>query len=349
MLSFLFIVVTLANPTPLTSQLGAPEARVEALKQIIAGTQTPRQGERGSVELALRQILGNANLELAQRIYAIRAMGALASNVSMLFSYVERQSQTEQDRVIALESMRALAQFAPPTALAKLMVHQEPEIRAIAARVGGHVDMLCTLASSDPWPMVRAAAIYGLSTSTQGTDCILKGLNDASVPVRHASMSVIGERSTELSPIQTAQIITILKAVVKNSHEDNRLRTSAMSTLGALGDCSAAKAALRLYLKSDRLKVLLFESIGALQRCDELNPFLGQMLENKNDQVASLSLRLLVKENPQLGCRALKMRSASFKYRRSELVRQLQADCDARVPLNRRRMAIPDEGLDAQE
>lgn len=349
MLTFLFIFVALANPTPLTSQLGAPEARLTALREIIEGTQVPGKGERGAVDLVLRQILGNPNLELAVRIYAVRAMGSLASNVSTLFKHLDQPLNTEPKRVIALESARALAQFAPPKALLKLLAHTEPEIRAIAARIGGSKEILCTLASSDPWPMVRESAIYGLSTSTKGVGCILKGLHDPSVEVRHASISVIAELAAQLSAIQTAQIITQLKGIVKNSHEVSTLRTSAMTTLGALGDCSAAKAALQLYLKSNRLKVLLFESIGALQRCDELHPFLGQMLENKNDQVASLSLRLLVKENPKLGCRALKMRSAAFKARRSDLVKMLQSDCDARVPLGNRRISIPDEARDAQE
>ena len=57
-----------------------------------------------------------------------------------------------------------------------------------------------------------------------------------------------------------------------------------MTALGKLGDCAAARSALRVYLKSGGLRTLLFASIGALQRCDELNPFLGQMIENKNDR-----------------------------------------------------------------
>ena len=349
MLRFLFIVVTLANPTPLTSQLKAPEARVQALQSLIATADIPKAGERSAVNLALRQILRDVELDLTTRVYSIRAMGSLASNAPLLFEHIEQTGTSEIHRVLGLESAKALARFAPPKALIKLLGHTEPEIRSTAARTGGPKEILCTLASADPWPFVRESAVYGLSASIDGLDCILKGLNDPAIKVRLASITVLSELAAQLTPIQRAPTISQLKSIVKDSHEAASLRTSAMSTLGALGDCSAAKAALQLYLKSNRLKVLLFESIGALQRCDELNPFLGQMLENKNDQVASLSLRLLVKANPDLGCRALEMRSDSFKARRGDLMKSLRAECTARVPLGERRVGIPDEKLDLEE
>ena len=349
MLSFFVIFVALANPTPLTSQLKAPEARTQALQRLITTAEVPKASERGAVDLALRQILRDTALDVSTRIYSIRAMGTLASNAPILFEHIKHTATSETHRVLGVESAKALARFAPPKALVQLLGHTEPEIRSIAARIGGPNEILCTLASADPWPVVRESAVYGLSVGAGGVKCISKSLDDSAVKVRLASIKVLSELAAQLSNLQRAHTITKLKAIVKDSHEVARLRTSAMSTLGALGDCSAAKAALQVYLKSNRLKVLLFESIGALQQCDELHPFLGQMLENKNDQVASLSLRLLVKQNPDLGCRAVESRSPSFKARRSDLIKHLRADCDARKPLESRRVGIPDEEMDSED
>ena len=95
MLGFLVIVVTLANPTPLTSQLKAPEARAQALSRLIATAEVPKASERDAVDLALRQLLRDTELDLITRIYSIRAMGALASNSPLLFEHIEQTATSE--------------------------------------------------------------------------------------------------------------------------------------------------------------------------------------------------------------------------------------------------------------
>ena len=168
MLSFFVIFVALANPTPLTSQLKAPEARTQALQRLITTAEVPKASERGAVDLALRQILRDTALDVSTRIYSIRAMGTLASNAPILFEHIKHTATSEPHRVLGVESAKALARFAPPKALVQLLGHTEPEIRSIAARIGGPNEILCTLASADPWPVVRESAVYGLSVGAGG-------------------------------------------------------------------------------------------------------------------------------------------------------------------------------------
>ena len=70
------------------------------------------------------------------------------------------------------------------------------------------------------------------------------------------------------------------------------------------------------------------------------------MLESQNDHVVALSLRTLIAQNPELGCRALKSRPNGFKVRRKALVDDLSADCRSHIPLGKRRIGIPNESDD---
>lgn len=346
MLALLLSVFLLQSPTSLTSQLNSSEARTSALEGLIDGRYIPKKGERVSIDLALREILANQQLPLSTRIYAIRAMGTVHSNAQTLMNQLNQASDNEVNRVLSIEAARALARFAPPAALSQLLSHTDPAVRAIAAKTGGPTSMLCKLASNDPWHIVREAAVFGLSTRQDGIPCILRSLNDDTVAVRMATVTVLADLANELSQQQRAETITRLKAIVKDSRQEMTIRGQAMTALGALGDCAAAKSALTINLKSNKLKGLLNEALGALQRCEELSPFLGQMLESQNDHVVALSLRTLISENPKLGCRALKSRPSGFKVRRKSLVKDLEADCRAQKPLGERRVGIPNEADD---
>ena len=238
-----------------------------ALQRIIEGAYTIKKDERLSIDLALRQILANQQLPLSTRIYAIRAMGAVHSNAQGLMNLLNQSSDKEISRVLAIEAARALSRFAPPAAISQLLSHPDPSIRAIAAKTGGPTQKLCTLSRDDPWHIVREAAVFGLSTGQNGLNCILKALDDDAVSVRTASVTVLTDLATDLSNEQRAETITRLKVIVKDSRQDMKIRAQAMTALGALGDCAAAKSALTVNLRSNKLKGLLNE---ALELCNDV-------------------------------------------------------------------------------
>ena len=80
---------------------------------------------------------------------------------------------------------------------------------------------------ADPWAFVRTAAIYGLSTRTDGFDCIQEALNDGELKVKQAAIEVIGESASLLAPYHRAQSIARLKHLVKNSRASAVIREKA--------------------------------------------------------------------------------------------------------------------------
>ena len=115
-----------------------------------------------------------------------------------------------------------------------------------------------------------AKPFSALSTGQNGLNCILKALTTMCryVPVK---CHVLTDLATDLSNEQRAETITRLKAIVKDSRQD-MISAAAMTALGALGDCAAAT--VLTVNRSNKLKGLLNEALGALQRCEELTPFL---------------------------------------------------------------------------
>ena len=122
-------------------------------------------------------------------------------------------------------------------------------------------------------------------------------------------------------------MIKRLHALVKDRKQPNRLREQSMRALGKMGQCAAARSAMRVYFKSGGLKPLLFASIGALQHCKALKPFISQMVDNGNDQVVLLGLRAAFAESEQAGCAQLKRIDGRFRARRRSQIQDLTNRC----------------------
>ena len=87
----------------------------------------------------------------------------------------------------------------------------DPEIKSIAARMGGSTAALCALIANSPWPTVRRSAVLGLSASSSPHACILAGLKDPISSVRLTSVEVVGESHGLLNPNQRKVVVQQLQ------------------------------------------------------------------------------------------------------------------------------------------
>ena len=332
MIIFMITIQLLASPTPLSSRLNALEERPSAMRGLITRAIIPKPAEYSAVVQVLQNIIQSPDETLGDKIYAIRALGTLESGNTVLASYIPAHFEDESARVLGIESAQALAKFAPPNIMASWLTHTDPEIRAIAARVGGNAEVLCERLKSDPWPIVRRAAVLGLSASSEPSRCIEIGLNDKVSAVRLASVEVIGESHALLSPTKRTLVRDRLHTLIKDSRQSNQIREQIMQTLGKMGECSAAASALNVYLQSGGLKPLLFSAIGALQRCDALKPFIPKLVKSSNDQVVLLGVRAAFESNEASGCRTIGQLSSRFMSRRQPQIQDLVNRCIANQP-----------------
>ena len=334
MIILMMTIQLLASPVPLSSRLNAPEERPIAMQGLITRTIMPNPQERADVIQVLTTILHTTEESLTDKIYAIRALGALETGTSSLVAHIQGPFANEGRRVLGIEASKSLARFAPTTTMAKWLHHTDPEIRGVVARLGGSPEQLCALIKSDPWPSVRRSAVYGMSATADPHRCVEAGLSDEVSAVRLASVEMIGESHVLLSETERATVIKRLHALVKDRTQSDHLREQTMQTLGKMGACGAARSALRVYLQSGGLKSLLFASIGALQRCKALDPFIPKLLENDNDQVVLLGLRAAFEGKEDAACPMLKTLNSGFIARRQPQIQDLLNRCAHPAPGN---------------
>ena len=327
MIILMVAIQFLATPIPLGSRLMAPEERQAVLRSLIDGVANPAAKEKAHVVRILVRMSKDEDNDLHTKIYAIRALGTLKSGVPTLLERILGPFVSEEERALGIESARALARFAPPSVMAQWLVHPEPELRSIAARLGGSSETLCKLIQNDPWPMVRRTAVQGLSATSNPQLCLGAALSDPMSSVRLASLETLSDSHGLLSETERQLVIKRLRSLVKDRTQKKRIREQAMLALGKMGDCSAARAALTVYLDSGALKSLLFAAIGSLQRCDELNAYVPKLLASSNDQVVMLGVRAAFEESETKGCETIEALRSNFVARRRSALQDLFNRC----------------------
>lgn len=328
MIILMVAIQFLATPIPLGSRLMAPEERPAALKNLIDGIANPTAKEKAQVVRILVRMSGDEDNDVNTKIYAIRALGTLKSGVPALLNRIPGAFVSEEERALAIESARALVKFAPPSVMAPWLAHPDPELRGIAASLGGSSETLCKLIQNDPWPMVRRSAVRGLSATSNPQLCLGAALSDPMSSVRLAGLETLSDSHGLLSGTVRQLVIKRLRTLVKDRSQKKRIREQAMLALGKMGDCSAARAALTVYLESGALKSLLFAAIGSLQRCNELSPYLPKLLASSNDQVVMLGVRAAFEQNETKGCEAVKGLKSSFLARRHSALQDVLNRCN---------------------
>ena len=135
MIIFMITMQLLASPTPLSSRLNALEERPSAMRGLITRSIIPKPAEYSAVVVVLQNIIQSPDETLGDKIYAIRALGTLESGNTVLASY----SCPLRRRKCSGPGYRIGAGCAgTPNIMASWLTHTDPEIRAIAARVGGN-------------------------------------------------------------------------------------------------------------------------------------------------------------------------------------------------------------------
>ena len=209
--------------------------------------------------------------------------------LNTLTGILSDESRTVESVALSREAARALSTFAPPKFVRKWYRHPDPVVRAIFLRMGAYSQSHCEQLRTEPWPFVRQAIVEGMTTSENSIVCVIKALEDPHQTVRRAAVDALGELAPTMSiPLRT-QSKRRLRIMVKDSSMQKLIRIQSMVALGRLQDCTAAHAALKIYLDSGALAFLVNASVGALQQCSELSRYYELLIRDQNPHLVQLS------------------------------------------------------------
>ena len=161
--------------------------------------------------------------KLDERVLAVRSLSLLKADE--LCPYLEPLLAQPKNfsETISREAAKTLYQAGATPLLVHGLAHPD-EVRRFAARSGAGGPQLCALLSSDPWPMVRAAAAEGLLVVPSGADCVVAGLDDPNDQVVLATIKTLGELGVSSTHEQ-------LRVMVKNQALELPIRQAALRAL----------------------------------------------------------------------------------------------------------------------
>ena len=155
-------------------------------------------------------IIQNRQIEIQERIYAIRSLGVLQDGTDILAKILSETDRTVEIIALSREAARALSAFAPPKFVRKWYQHPDPVVRAIFLRMGADSQLHCEQLKTEPWSFVRQAIVEGMTTSGKNIVCVLKALDDPHNKVRRAAIDALGELASTMSTVHKVKRLRLM-------------------------------------------------------------------------------------------------------------------------------------------
>ena len=311
----LAIIFNILGTPSIIARLNSDEVREVTLREIVSGElQVSEEDKRRTLVKTLGFIIQNRQIERQERIYAIRSLGVIHDGTDILAKILSEEDRTVETIALSREAARALSAFAPPKFVSKWYRHPDPVVRSIFLRMGADSQIHCEHLKTEPWSFVRQAIVEGMTTSENSIVCVLKALDDPHNKVRRAAIDALGELAPTMSPALRAQSQKRLRLMVKDSDKEKLIRIQSMVALGRLQDCTAAHAALKIYLDSGALAFLVNASFGALQQCGELSPYYEFLIRDQNPHLVQLSFRHWLKQDSKNACQHISDLPTAVKH-----------------------------------
>jgi HEAT repeat protein len=283
------------DPAATVRALAHGEARKGALAVIAHARPEDRTAlRRADAVPALLRLALDPQVPFPDRVLAVRAFGALANTaetpqLAPLLDAVKpgAPAGAPADRALAREASRVLQRLGPAALLRPALESTDPEVRAVALEAAGDSPVLCA-ALSDPWEVLRLAAVRGLSRLPGEADCLAAALDDTSPAVRGAAVGALGDA-------QVKAAAPALRKVAGDTTGPVLVRAEALAVLGRLGDFGPARTVLETHLDKGGIVPLALGSIAALadSKAPEDRARLRRLLDSKEGAVAARAAHAL--------------------------------------------------------